>query len=662
MKIIKTIENYILLTTIFLTPLFILPIFPNTFRVSKVVILVSAISLVLFIKIVRTFLEGNLKVTSGSFDFPVFLLGLSFLLSGILVTPNKYEAFFVPGNAIIFISLALFYFLLNQSKISLKLVKSTLFYSSIFYSLISILSISRILDKIPQLPEYMKASTFNTEGALLPLLVFLISVLPITVFSAIKESNFTKRLFSAVTSIFIASAIILNLVNFKSDNNIRLIVPDFNSSWVIAVDSLKQNPLLGIGPGNYPTAFNRFRPITFNGNGNWNIKFTLARNIYLTILTEAGLMGLAAVIILLMVSFKKVKKNFSNNLDSSISLCLVLVLLGLFPSSISLLLLLFVLLSLVSEKRDFEVGLTLKNQEGQKGSYLLTRIPAILILLPATLGLVLFSVKGFKTVRAETIFKKAGDSLTFNNAKDTYDYLQSAIKLNPLVDRYRLSFSQVSFAIANSLARKENLTEQDKETIAQLIQQAITEGKAAVTLNSTRAENWKNLANIYQAIIPFAQGADQFAIQTYSQAVALDPINPLTRISLGGVYYSLGRYDEAIRAFELAVIAKPDYANAHYNLAVALREKGDTQNAIIQMELVLSLVDKDSPDYEVARKEIAALEAKKPAPEVVPTENLIPPQEAEKPIIKPPLELPEEANPPSTKSADTQQPSASPLP
>ena len=243
----------------------------------------------------------------------------------------------------------------------------------------------------------------------------------------------------------------------------------------------------------------------------------------------------------------------------------------------------------------------------------------------------------------------------------TYNYIREAIALNPYVDRYHSSLSQMSFALANSLARQEDLTDKDKETIAQLIQQAIGEGKASVTLNITRSINWNNLANIYQAIIPFAQGADQFAIQTYSQAVALDPVNPLPRISLGGVYYSLGRYDEAIRVFELAVIAKPDYANAHYNLAVALREKGEIEKAITQMEIVLSLVQKDSPDYGLAVKELEALETRKPTEEIEATENLTPPQEAEEPVIKPPLELPEEANPPSTESVDT-QPSASPLP
>jgi len=648
MKILKQIEKYILLFLIFITPLVVIPIFTDAFRISKIIVLVATVGIALLIKLIRTFVSGKLKITSGDFDFPIVLLTISFLLSGILVTPNKFETFFIPGTAILIVAVSILYFLLNQAHLKDKNVKSAIFYSSLVFSLISILSLSGILQKIPQLPSFMKVSTFNTEGALIPAMLFMITILPIAIKNTIDEKELPKKIFSTVISIFVCSAIILNIYNVFSDKNIKVVLSDFPSSWSISIDSLKANPLLGIGPGNYQTAFNLFRPISYNETDNWSIKFNSARNFYFTILTETGLLGLTTSIFLLLVSFRVIKKNINSKIDIASSLGILLILLAFFPSSVSLIMVLVVLLSLNSEKKDFDVNLTLKGQEGQKGSYLLTRIPSILITLPIFIGIIVFSIQGVKTVYAEITFKKAADSLSKQDTQNTYDYIRKAAMLNPYIDRYRSSFSQVSFAIANSLARQENLTEQDKETIAKLIQQAITEGKAAVNLNSTRSGNWNSLANIYQAIIPFAQGADQFAIQTYSQAIALDPINPLIRVSLGGVYYSLGRYDEAIRAFELAVIAKPDYANAHYNLAIALREKGNIQDAIKQMELVLSLVDKDSPDYELARKEITALEAKKPAPEVQPTENLVPPQEAEAPVITPPLELPEDATPPAT--------------
>jgi tetratricopeptide (TPR) repeat protein len=146
----------------------------------------------------------------------------------------------------------------------------------------------------------------------------------------------------------------------------------------------------------------------------------------------------------------------------------------------------------------------------------------------------------------------------------------------------------------------------------------------------------------------FAKGSDQFAIQTYTQAVALDPVNPNLRVALGGIYYSLGRYDDAIDAFKLAVLTKPDLANAHYNLAIAYREKKNYDGAITEMNTVLTLVAKDSPDYTLAKSTLDALEKSKPVTTTTSgTESLTTPQTQET-IIKPPLTLPQEATPPAT--------------
>ena len=100
------------------------------------------------------------------------------------------------------------------------------------------------------------------------------------------------------------------------------------------------------------------------------------------------------------------------------------------------------------------------------------------------------------------------------------------------------------------------------------------EGRFGVGIAPRSAANWEVLASIYKQISGVSQNALQFSLDAYGRAIQLDPLNPLLRLSVGGVYYQLKNYDLAVRFFDDAVSLKPDYSNALYNLAIALRDKG----------------------------------------------------------------------------------------
>jgi tetratricopeptide (TPR) repeat protein len=66
-----------------------------------------------------------------------------------------------------------------------------------------------------------------------------------------------------------------------------------------------------------------------------------------------------------------------------------------------------------------------------------------------------------------------------------------------------------------------------------------------------------------------------------------------------------GRFEEAINHWEQALQSKPDYAEAHYNLGVALEEVGRAQEAIGHYEQALRI----KPDFVQAQKQLARLQA-----------------------------------------------------
>jgi len=649
MKVLDSLEKYILLATLFLLPVVFLPIFPNAFDTPKIAVLTTGIGLAIIIKAVKTIVKGTWETTSGSFDLPVILLALAYFLSAIFKTQSKMDAFFLPGTATIILGGGVLYLLLNslaaQDK---KALSVTIFTSGTVAALLSLIIFSGILNKFAFIPAFLKDPAFNTLGGALPATIFFGVIMFLGLGMVLSEKEFVKKALAATATLIVVLGFAINFLNILPGKATAPSLPPFKASWEVAVETLKESPLLGIGSGNYLTAFNRFRTVTYNATKLWPVRFIGGADFPLTILTETGLLGLTAFLILLFsvgkLTLKQIKSFNGKRLDfveiSYLATLLTsVIIILLLPINLTLIVLTFALLSLNGPVRKNDINLIAAS-----------RILPFIIGLPLIAAFGVFFYFGGRALAAEYQFNQGLTALTKNDGKGTYDLLRSAITLNPYVDRYHATFAQINLALAGSLAQKKDLSDNDKNTIAQLIQQAINEGKAIVTLNPQRSGNWELLARTYQSIMPFAQESDNFAIQTYTQAIALDPINPNLRIALGGIYYALGRYDEAIDAFKLAVLAKPDLANAHYNLAAAYREKGNIDKAITEMNTVLTQVAKDSADYNLAKTELESLQEKLPTVKTteVTGESLTPPAVAPTQVIKPPLELPKEATPPAT--------------
>lgn len=666
-------EDLILAIIIFLIPLVVLPIFPNSFDTPKLGFLVFGVIFLILLKAVKTISGGKVKFSIGKFDIGVLLLGLSYVISTMIQSPNKMDAVLLPGTTTAIVGGAILYFLINQAK-NKKFVEHGIVASGVIMVVVILLSITGVLSALPGIGQVVgNASGFNTLGGVLPSLIFFATVVPLAIYNALNKKDMATKAFYGISSALLVFGVVIAGFYALPGRNTSPKLPDFTTGWTVAIDTLKVSPLLGVGPGNYVSAFNRFRPLSYNQTtDNWQLRFTSSRSHYVTLLTEVGVVGLAAMGLIILSFVRTAKasqrqwrgeseRKFDGSINLSmayiISLGILFVLLLVFPATPALVVLMFVFLALITEAKTVELSFL-----GDSNS----RFPAIVVTTPMILGAIAVGYLVTRILIAEAIYRKAIDAVAANDGRAAYETLQKAINTNPYVDRYRVSYSQVNLALANNIAAKQDVTESDRDILAQLVQQAIREGKAAVTLNPQKASNWEILASIYGAIIPLAQGADVFAFQTYSQAIALDPINPNTRIALGGLLYSAKNYKDAIDVFKLAVLAKPDLANAHYNLAAAYREDGQIDRAISEMSIVVSLVESGTQDYEVAAKELESLQTKKKESEGAAKtgETLTPPEGPAGPAIEPKLELEEGSEPPTPKDTPTptQAPEETPTP
>jgi tetratricopeptide (TPR) repeat protein len=216
----------------------------------------------------------------------------------------------------------------------------------------------------------------------------------------------------------------------------------------------------------------------------------------------------------------------------------------------------------------------------------------------------------YKMALGEYYMRTALNYARQNNGSKTFEYQLRAINANPAIDTYQNAFAQTNLSLANVIASNQNLTDEDKKRIQALVSQAIKSSRFSTEqLNPLNVAGWEVRGSIYTAISGIAQDADKWAIASYNQAIQLDPTNPILRLQLGGLYYAQKDYLAAANQFRSSVTLKPDYANAHYNFALALKELKDYANAVRVLEAAQKLVAANPEDLAKLTAEIATIKA-----------------------------------------------------
>lgn len=669
-SVIHTVLVYFLTIITVLTPVMFLPLTQEFFTTNKFYLLACGMLIALAIATVEAVFTKSMKWERKPYDSAILLLVIGVALSLLIVTPNKTEGILNPtfGLASI-LSLSILYFFLSRfNSHDKRTVFNGLAITASVAAAVSIIFFFKPFATV-NLPVYftfLKNPYFTLLGTPLETLLFIGFFLVYALVILFSEKTTDRKhnntiLIGVAVSSFIA-VLMLAYTIFKPQTSTAgqalLILPPFRLSWYAAVEILKTplSALFGVGISNFSALFTAVKDGLYNQSPLWQVEtFALSRSALLHILTETGIITFVAFMLLV---YQLVKSTFFGNHQSLLNRVIVVYVvaaLALFPLSLPLLFLFFIVISHVA-------GDYAAQSENDVETYSTIETAAVLPLHIAMIlvSIIFIGISGYIVGRgylAELYFKKSLDGFTANNARALYDNQRTAISYNPYLDKYRLSFGQTNLLIANNIAGKDKtkLTDADRQTIAQAIQAAISEAKAAVTLNPSRAANWENLAATYRNVLTIAQGADVWTVSSYQRAIILDPNNPVYRVGLGGVYYSLGNYSEATKLFEQATALKSDWSNAHYNLAWASYQNGDYNRAAAEMQTVTTLLDpvRDEADYKKAQQDLADFKSKmtkteeqKPATETLketPKKLSLPTPPVA--TLSPKIELPETASP-----------------
>lgn len=672
----KITENVIHLNTlllVFLFPLFFLTSTTNFFQFNKLGLLVFATAINLIAWGIHIIATKKIQITTTPFTTPLLVYAIVVLISSF--TSSGYVVHQLIGRGALIPAFVITILVTTSIISNKKFITQSIYAMITSATILSIVSIfqsfgfglSNLLNRLftTQIPADF---SFTPAGSPLAMLAFVGPVLILTLFLAVKIKDNLEKIALFMVSAVLGSSVILGLLySWPGRDTAPLILPP-QTSYIVALETLKDSrtAFFGWGPESYINAFTRSKPVDFNLSEFWNIRFSSAGSELFQIITTTGILGFIAWLSIIVVILKQSKEKLPQHHQIIKLATITFVLLQLIlPGTYTLLGGFFFMIMLwginlkinqhesVRQIKLTSPDVSITHGKNQQPILVVPTITAIIIFLMATTAIYLTG----RVYSAEFDFARSLHAAERDDGTATYELQNRAIIKNPYYPRYRRAYSATNLALANSLSIPENeeaeISEEDQILIAELIQQSIREAKAAITLDPQNVVNWESLVLVYRSLIGVAQDADEWTVAALVESIATDPTNPTLRLELGGIYYALGQFDQAIRLFQQATELKPDWANAYYNLHAAHLQKDEPLAAFNYLRQTLAFLDSDTADYTRAREELEAL-----AEEIRPLlEEALAEQEAlaeptgelQTPPTIPegqtPLELPEESGP-----------------
>lgn len=641
---IDTAIHWTSLIILSVVPLFFLPLTQNYYDTNKYYLLAAGALLIIILWGLRIVLYRTLRVSVSSASVGFGALSFAAIL-GLFVSQNKAEALMSPNGLIPFLSLFIIAFMSQDTfnthgKVRLKLA---LLIGATTASAIAIYQHIGVGQAILPDVSFLSDKLWTPMGASTTLIAYVLLVLPLAIAECAKSIQ--QKQHSHTTTAVILAVIMIGGIFLTA----REVIPKLSATtmplsegWHIMTDSLKQPKqlLFGAGAENYLSAYSQHRSFSLNAGPLWNVRFTSGSSFILHTGTTLGLAGIVGILILLLNIWEA--SRHTRAVRTSL-LFTVIALVFTIPH-VSLLAVLASLLLFAPSYRTLTIHIPPKHR-------LLAFVPFLLVLFCVMLGM--YGL--LRSYAGEYVFLDSIRAANDRNGTRTYARQRRAIELNPWVGRYHIANSQTSLILANTIiantesvaspSSRITLSDENRQLVIMLIQQAINEAKIAIRLLPAHVTSWENLAQIYQNMTGIAQGTENWTIAAYQKSVQLDPVNPLLRLTLGGLYADQNRLEEAQNEYAFALTVKPGLIPAYEGLARIFGLKNQNDKALLYWRQFQELVAQGSADWQRSQGEIerlSELPPQAPAPTQTPAQRATPPTP---PLIVPRLTLPETAAP-----------------
>lgn len=670
-RILDSITKLSLYLAIFLMPVFYLPFTDEKLELNKYFLLYFLVFVSLLCWLGLSILKKGFEIRRTPLDIPLLTIWVLYFLATLL-SQDKFLSFFGDFSflGLSFFGLSVFlvfYFLIvqNLSKISQILGAVYLFLfggtlSAVYFLLFNF----KLFDWPDFLPKFGLVNGSNTLFGVYLAVIFVMSL----AFLTVKKRELVLDIFFLLCTlisltalvvlgfklvwIITAAAIFLMLVFFLTyADKVRTIwtsvafaifvislmfmflgVPQFltvslplevslssNVSWQIASDTITagaKNFLFGTGPGTFLFDFSQYRPIDFNNNFAWNIRFRQSYNSAFDWFMTTGVLGaLAMSFLILMVlgliistwlkhlSELRGKKKTMETEETSVGFFhkSPLIFWGLVGAWLTLLISFFLmsfgavhwlafwlLLGLIvgASAHLSKIELPVwKFSLKTTPQYALATSFGFILFFTAIIVMAIYLGRYFT---AEVVFAKS-----FNKPLDQrISDLSKAVEWSPHRILFQLTLADAFLNKAGEIANNTN----DMNQVAPLVASAVQAARNATDQSPNNVATWEYLSNMYASARAFAPEANNWTMGSLEKAIALEPTNPTFYVALGNAKLLEKRYTEAKEDYDKAIALKPNFLMAYVRLAFLEEMKNNLSGSVAILEKGLNYGIQD-PGY-----------------------------------------------------------------
>ncbi len=664
-KICENITKFTIYALVFAMPVFFLPWSSDFLDFNKQALFIVLIFVSLFAWMAKALVSGSFSINFNKINVAVGVLLLVGAASTIF-SVFKYGSFWgwpliTSESLLSLICLAILYFLISNT-FSEKEVRQSLMVFCVSLVIAGLYGILQLFG-LHILPfDFTRATSFNTIGSRGALGIFAAVLMPLQILLLIEAKKWWRVFYLVPLLVgfvllltinypllwwlmLIGSALIIIFWIIKRDilDARWMFLPTFllmaslffiifnpqlpwpvqksaevhvvnRANFDIGMKVLKLSPAFGSGPGTFVYDFIQHKSQDFNNTLFWNVNFDAGASKIMTMLATGGILGFVALLALLLLPiFYGIKyifveipnKEKGRALVAIGALTMTIMLAVSFMmqnTNLSLDFAFFLAIALVS-------ALIFKNVKTYELTpYSIHTLVVVVIFTAVFIFGIGFVVIGGQRVVANASYKSALVSFSAGQKDMAIKSLKTAISVNGNVDIYFSQLALFSLSALQDELKSTNIETADtaqKNKIQTLVQDAIASANSAVNVNPKNVDNWSTRGFVCQNLVGVRDDAPACAIESYDQAIALNPTNPFLLMQEGNVYLlqsSLASQaqnksqllSQANEKYKKALELKPDYTPAYVQMAVTAKASQDTGAKYTALENAAKAVPSDA--------------------------------------------------------------------